>query len=405
MTSEELLYFGVGSFLIGLSLFCANLLILRQRHRHIHLPLALFFLAEAASSAPLLFDAIAKVYDADDLLRVLTPLNLPFSMMLAPLFWLYVRGLTTEGSYADLRYKVLHAVPALFGACVMVLFLVLPADIHHSLEQGDAVDYALVPILIAGIWTLTIMFYAQVAFYLFLTVRLLIAYNTRLKDMFASTENRELYWIWWIMLVSACFLIFNIANVVMILFGLQLLPKSVLEQPFIDLSISAAIIWVLALWGLRQKPGLLRDTVRDNRDERQVASPAQKYERSALSEEQAQRLARKIKSAMQNDLLYRDPNLSLWDLSKHIGVTSNYLSQTLNETIGSNFFDYVNRWRIDDAVKRVRDTDETILAIAYDVGFNSKSSFYKAFKAHVGTTPLALRKARTSDSAVIQIAI
>lgn len=397
MTSEELLYFGVGSFLIGISLFCAHLLLLRKDHRQVYWPLGLFFLAEAASSAPMVLDAIAEVYGAGDLVRSLGPLNLPFSMVLAPLFWLYVRGLTTEGSYVDLRYKFLHAVPAVIAACVVVLFLLLPVDVYEATQRGETTDHPLIPVIIFGLWTITLIFYGQVAAYLFMTVRLLTTYNTRLKDLFASTENRELYWIWWIMLVGACFLIFNIANVLVVLLGVQVLPASVLEQPLFDLLASVAILWVLALWGLRQKPGLVREGTTARHQEELAAARGQKYERSALSDEQAQRLARKIRSAMQNDLLYRDPNLSLWDLSKHIGVTSNYLSQTLNETIGSNFFDYVNRWRIEDAVARVQASDETILAIAYDAGFNSKSSFYKAFKRHVGLTPSALRSAQSAN--------
>jgi AraC-like DNA-binding protein len=94
---------------------------------------------------------------------------------------------------------------------------------------------------------------------------------------------------------------------------------------------------------------------------------------------------------MSNDLVYRDPNLSLWDLAKHIGVTSAYVSQTLNTTIGSNFFDYINSWRVRDAVEQLQNSDETILVITYDVGFNSRSSFYKAFKREMGTTPSELR--------------
>ncbi|WP_299867065.1 AraC family transcriptional regulator [uncultured Roseobacter sp.] len=397
MSGEELLYFGFCSFMLGVSIFCANVLLLKKQHRQIYWPLGLFFVAEAASSAPTILNVIATQRGMDEFIMLLAPLNLPFSMMLAPLFWLYVRGLTTEDSFSDLRYKVLHAVPAMYGLCVSVLLLILPYDVYETLEAEGTSDHALVPIIIFAIWALTILFYAQVGFYVVLIIRLLTFYNTRLKDLFSSTEHRELYWVWWISIVCACFLIFNVANVLVQLLGVQILPTSVLEQPVIDVLVNTAVIWVLALWGFRQKPGLIRERASDTREEQVSVVNGQKYERSALSEEQAQRLARKIRSAMQNSLLYRDPNLSLWDLSKHIGVTSNYLSQTLNETIGTNFFDYVNRWRIEDAVERIENSEETVLAIAYDVGFNSKSSFYKAFKKHVGMTPSALRNSRVSE--------
>ena len=95
---------------------------------------------------------------------------------------------------------------------------------------------------------------------------------------------------------------------------------------------------------------------------------------------------------MSKDLLYRDPNLSLWDLAKHIGVTSHYVSQSLNTHLGQSFFELVNGWRIKDAITQLTTTDATILVITYDVGFNSRSAFYKAFKRETGKTPTDLRK-------------
>ncbi|UWR78319.1 helix-turn-helix domain-containing protein (plasmid) [Phaeobacter inhibens] len=61
-----------------------------------------------------------------------------------------------------------------------------------------------------------------------------------------------------------------------------------------------------------------------------------------------------------------------------------------HEKIGQRFFDYINHWRIQDAKNRLRSSDATILAIAYDVGFNSRSSFYTAFKRELGADPFAI---------------
>lgn len=79
-------------------------------------------------------------------------------------------------------------------------------------------------------------------------------------------------------------------------------------------------------------------------------------------------------------------------LARHIGVSPNYVSQTLNDTVGDSFFDFVNSYRILDAQDLLRDTDQTVLAIAFEVGFNSRSSFYTAFKKVTGQTPTAFRK-------------
>ena len=77
----------------------------------------------------------------------------------------------------------------------------------------------------------------------------------------------------------------------------------------------------------------------------------------------------------------------------------NHLSQTLNETLNENFFDHVNGWRVRDAdFEQLTTTDQSILTIAYAVGFNSRSQFYKAFKRETGMTPTELR-ARLAASA------
>ena len=100
---------------------------------------------------------------------------------------------------------------------------------------------------------------------------------------------------------------------------------------------------------------------------------------------------------MHDQRLYLEPSLSLRDLAKAVSTPPNYVSQTLNSEIGETFFDYVNGWRVRDAMPRIRGSRESILSILYEVGFNSRSSFYKAFKRETGMTPRAYRDAIAAD--------
>jgi len=95
---------------------------------------------------------------------------------------------------------------------------------------------------------------------------------------------------------------------------------------------------------------------------------------------------------MSNDKLFQRDELSLRLLAKHINELPSYVTQTLNTEIGESFFDYVNRWRIEEASRRLASSDDTVLDIATGVGFNSRSSFYNAFKKITGMTPSAYRK-------------
>jgi len=72
-------------------------------------------------------------------------------------------------------------------------------------------------------------------------------------------------------------------------------------------------------------------------------------------------------------------------------VSAQYLSQTLNQTLQQSFYDYINDARIAAAKQQLQHTDDSVLNIAMAVGFNARSSFYKAFKASTGLTPAQFR--------------
>ena len=306
-------------------------------------------------------------------------------MLAAPLIWLYVSALTREAHSASPRLAV-HFAPAACATLIAGLYISLPLDVLNGLKTDDlpeaASESGLVDLVVFSLLALKFAYYVLVAIYLTLILGRLTIYRARLKQLFASTEKCELRWINSLAFVTLAFWCFSALNSWL---GVCLVEPKVtlmIEQVF-----RIGVLWVFATWGLRQKPGFEQQGVAPASSETWI-----KYSRSALSEEHAARIARKIEVSMERDSLYRDPNLSLWDLAKHIGVSSNYVSQTLNETLGETFYDYVNAWRIKDAVKRLRETDETVLAISYDVGFNSRSSFYKAFKREMDTTPSALKR-------------
>ncbi|WP_426483721.1 helix-turn-helix domain-containing protein [Flavobacterium sp. 2] len=108
-----------------------------------------------------------------------------------------------------------------------------------------------------------------------------------------------------------------------------------------------------------------------------------------LNNEEALILTQKLEKIMNEKALYKNPNLSLKDLSKEINVSSHQLSQFLNNNLGKNFTSFVNEFRINNACEIIASNDKlTLESVGYDVGFNSKSTFFAAFKKHTGTTPL-----------------
>jgi len=88
--------------------------------------------------------------------------------------------------------------------------------------------------------------------------------------------------------------------------------------------------------------------------------------------------------------IYQDQTLTLNTLAERLAVPSYQLSWVINTKIGKTFSDLLNHHRIEEVKKRLtdsKDNEKTILEIAFDAGFNTKSSFNKTFEALTGKTP------------------
>lgn len=105
---------------------------------------------------------------------------------------------------------------------------------------------------------------------------------------------------------------------------------------------------------------------------------------------------RHLAAYMAHEKPYFDAELTLQKLASHLEIPEKQVSFLINHKLGKHFFDYINEFRIQEAQVLLTDNmDLTVLEILYQVGFNSKSSFYTAFKKLTNQTPTAYRKSRT----------
>ncbi|WP_271784778.1 helix-turn-helix domain-containing protein [Aquimarina algiphila] len=109
-----------------------------------------------------------------------------------------------------------------------------------------------------------------------------------------------------------------------------------------------------------------------------------------LPQDQIISIGKELNYLIQKEKIFLKPNLTLRDLSIQLNTSTHNISWYLNHVSKSNFYDYINHFRIKEFLSKI-DNDEhlhhTILAIAMEVGFNSKSTFNKAFKFEVNDTP------------------
>jgi len=142
-----------------------------------------------------------------------------------------------------------------------------------------------------------------------------------------------------------------------------------------------------------EKPGLTTPQSRLP-DVAGIAS-VQRYAKSGLSTAQMGDLKLQLRKLMDDEKVYLRSDLALPDLAKILNCSVNHLSQVINAGFGVSFFDFLNNYRIDEATCLLglrQDSAGTVLSLALEVGFNSTSTFYVAFKKVTGKTPAQYRK-------------
>ncbi|MBN1118577.1 MAG: AraC family transcriptional regulator [Bacteroidales bacterium] len=121
----------------------------------------------------------------------------------------------------------------------------------------------------------------------------------------------------------------------------------------------------------------------------------EKYKNSVLTHHEKLKYKNELLALMEKEKAYLNPLISLNHLAKQMAVPSRYLSQVINETLHKSFYDFINGYRIQHCVEYLSDSNyahKTILEIAYEVGFNSKSTFNTSFIKYAGVTPKEFRK-------------
>ncbi len=423
---EDLLLFAITMATLGQIVLCIPLLLADAKQRQTRLPLTVYFLATAVlATGPAIYLLLPAWYS------LYIAAVFPAWFLLGPSFYLYVQALTCNTPWKMQRKHLLHVIPAGFGLVITGLVLTLTPELRHAIFiEGAEADSGLPLLTVISVFLSLLVWVMQSIYYVTRIVICLSRYRKQLKNLFANNDNRELGWLYALLLLVVSTWIFSL---------LAMMSDLALESTLtsrLEAILSLVLVWSLAYLGLKQKPGFegryddgqaleinplddkgadhnAGDTKEANETghseaqstetgstgtEKEETGNNKKYQRSALSTEQALRIADKINTVMAQEQLYLDSTLSLNKLAQHLAISPNYISQTLNETLNSTFFDFINQWRIKSAKPMVIDNKANVLTIALEVGFNARSSFYKAFKKETGMTPGDFRKSHTGDT-------
>lgn len=325
----------------------------------------------------------------------------PAWLLVPPSLCFYVQGLTSQVPWKLDRIPPIAYAPFLFGVLITGILLYLPNETRNGLFSDDSINgkdshAELANFAAIAMFLLMISWAIQSCYYVVKIINRLINYRKTLKDQFANQERRSLLWLNWVLII------------IVVSWGLSfvnLLTTLTTDNSVFDYRVGAflilVIVWTICYCGLKQKPGYegnyLLESQSFNVDSKKSSNKFTKYQSSALDQTQSERIREKIKAVMSEQSLYLKPGLTLQQVSQQLVISPNYISQTLNETMDTNFFDYINSWRVASAKPKIIEDKMTVLDIAYEVGFNARSSFYKAFKKETGMTPSEFRKSSRKD--------
>ena len=305
--------------------------------------------------------------------------QLPFRILLGPALYFYAHATMSPDRVINKRIYAL----ALSGPIIVLLamlpfiFLITSAE-KLALANPATRDPELWKIAVLTCLFSTLIFIVFTFIFLAMTLKLHRSHGQQLMERFSDIEQRSLDWFKPLLLVwGVSWLLFAIE------FSLGALGWHWFGSGVVLPIIEATVLAVFIQKALSQK--VLKES--------EKSQPIANQPRAALlSNEKMQSIALKLEQAMKEDKLFLQDNFSLKKLSESISETENHISETLSQFLKTNFFQFVNGYRIEEAKIALQNSNKLIINIAFEVGFNSKSTFNTAFKKLVGQSPSAYRK-------------
>lgn len=292
--------------------------------------------------------------------------------LIAPMLYLYVKSIIYS-DYTFTKKDALHLIPlALFPFYLMVLYS------SYTDEQLllSTKDYALLfnnPIFQVHLWAKDIMYVS----YSVLSYVLLYKYQERLKENYSNIDSIDHTWL---KILVGGFLGIWMWDFMGYVLNLLHAPAwlgdklGIAGNFLLFIFINTLVVYNLAKSGIVKK----------------VVSPSMTPSSESKEQDASDQMTiEKLSKAMLEQKLFLDPELTIEQLAEHTNLSIRKISNTINRHFNQNFYDYINCYRIDQAKEILTKVgpNASMLEVMTDAGFNSKSTFYRAFKKQLNLTP------------------
>lgn len=300
--------------------------------------------------------------------------ELPMPLLQGPFLYLYTSALTNQNQHK--KYNIFHFLPFIMAIIILIPFFKLSFEEKLKVFQNEGKGYEnLILILYSAVLISGIV-------YALLSLQKLSKHRKNISEAFSSTEKINLSWLQYLILGS------SIIWIVVIFFNDEYI-----------FSVVVFYLIFIGYFGIKQVGIFTNQAFSENRiptissskiNETETFSEKIKYEKSSLNTTELNSIHQNLIRLMATEKLYKNPDLTLAELSQKLNIHPNVLSQVINSVEGKNFYDYINSQRVAEFKKLIllpENQKFTLLSVAFECGFNSKTAFNRNFKKETGLSP------------------
>ncbi|WP_196160430.1 AraC family transcriptional regulator [Reinekea sp. G2M2-21] len=310
--------------------------------------------------------------------------------LLLPIIYRYQQVMTAYGSESRLNNSSTHWIPVILASLLSLSIGLMPNDDFDAMFITGSDQLSVWANLNSiGFFVLFVGWTALSFLYLSKIVMNTKTYHQRLQTEFANHEGKRLDWL----VGFACLLVATWIYALIVL-GMPSDNSTVLISETALSILVLILMWMFSIQALNREPAFS-----DSEPEPEDTSE-QKYSNSSIDDERLKRIADKVERKVVEEKTYLNPDLDASMLASELGISVHYLSQVLSQEMQTNFYSYINDARIEAAKEELKNSKRTVLEIAMAVGFNTRSSFYNAFKQRTNMTPSKYKATATSTESI-----